>query len=147
MIFFCYFTVVYVIICSYELRYWGRVFGLKLNYYVAEVELSEDEIKKRVDSDTNQNDQWGTGINQRTYFVCNCLGDEWIELPKLTSNDIEMSQKIRKYFTGDLNATILSNPKFLGSERNLLRAVIHQITTETYAAPIGYYTSDKGLLL
>lgn len=120
------------------------MYGVKLNYYVAEAELSDDEIKRRSGNDGGQEDQWGNGINQRTYFVCHCIGDEWIELPKLKSNDIEMSQKIRKYFTGDLNATIRSNPKFPGNEGNLLRATIQRITTETYAAPIGYYTIDGG---
>lgn len=108
--------------------------------------MSDDEIKKRIESDAGQEDQWGTGLNQRSYFVCNCLGDEWIELPKLTSKDMEMSQKIRKFFTGDLNSTIRSNPQFPGSERNLLRAIIQQITAETYAAPIGYYIVDKGFV-
>ncbi|KAJ6636267.1 Radial spoke head protein 6 like A [Pseudolycoriella hygida] len=124
-------------------RYWGQVHGLKLNYYVAEVELSLDEITKRNECDQT-NELWGTGINQKSYFVCNCLGDEWIELPKLTSTDIEMSRKIRKYFTGDLSSTIRSNPEFPGIEGNLLRAVIERITTETYVAPVGYYTADGG---
>lgn len=117
------------------------MYGIKLNYYIAETELSEDETKIRIGG---EEDQRGTGINQRTYFVCHCLGDEWIELPKLTLNEIEISQKIRKYFTGDLNATIRSNPKFPGNEGNLLRANIHRITTETYAAPVGYYAVDEG---
>lgn len=120
------------------------MYGVKLNYYIAETELSDDEIKRRIGGDVGQEDQWGTGINQRTYFVCHCLGDEWIELPKLTLNEIEISQKIRKYFTGDLNATIRSNPKFSGNEGNLLRANIQRITTETYAAPMGYYAVDEG---
>lgn len=122
------------------------MYGLKLNYYVAEVELSDDEMKKRMASNSgSQEDQWGSALNQRTYFVCHCLGDEWMELPKLTSRDMEMSQKIRKYLTGDLNAMIRSNPKFPGNEGNLLRALIQRITTETYAAPVGYYTSDGGV--
>lgn len=101
-------------------------------------------MKKRIDSDACQEDRWGTALNERTYFVCNCLGDEWIELPKLKSKDMEMSQKIRKFFTGDLNATVRSNPQFPGSERNLLRATIQRVTEETYAAPVGYYIVDKG---
>lgn len=116
-----------------------------MNYYIVEADLSEDEIKKRIESDGGKQDQWGTGINRKTYFVCNCLGDEWTELPKLTSKDIEISQKIRKYFTGDLNATVRSNPQFTGNEKNLLRAVIQRITTETYAAPVGYYNVVEGI--
>lgn len=124
-------------------RYWGRMFGIKLNYYVAEAELSEEETKRRTASDSGA-DQWGSGLNQKTYFVCHCLGDDWIELPRTTANDIEMSQKVRKHFTGDLDATIQSNPKFPGTEKNLLRATIQRITNETYAAPIGYYVVEDG---
>lgn len=116
-----------------------------MNYYVAEAELTEDEIKKRTSNDADQCDeQWGSGINQKVYFVCHCLGDDWIELPRATAKDIEMSQKIRKHFTGDLDAIIQSNPKFPGTERNLLRATIQRITTETYAAPAGYYEVNDG---
>lgn len=84
-----------------------------------------------------------------------------------------MSERIKKYFTGDLNATgifvgnsaineigilsdsfyfpviifatVRSNPEFPGNEKNLLRAVIERITRETYAAPIGYYKVDEGI--
>ncbi|KAG4072126.1 hypothetical protein HA402_015625 [Bradysia odoriphaga] len=126
-------------------RYWGRIFGLKLNYHVAEADLSEDEMQKRATGDAGPADeQWGSGINQKTYFVCHCLGDDWIELPRATAKDIEMSQKIRKHFTGDLDALVQSNPKFPGAEKNLLRATIQRITTETYAAPVGYYEVEGG---
>lgn len=142
----CHVQIHFTLLCDH-IRYWGRIFGIKLNYFIAEAELSDDEIKKRLSGDGGgeSNEQWGSGLNQKTYFVCHCLGDEWIELPKVTSKDIEMSQKIRKHFTGDLNSEIQSNPKFVGSEKNLLRATIQRITTETYAAPIGYYSVDEGL--
>lgn len=123
------------------IRYWGQIYGLKLNYYIAEVELTEEELKNRTDRALGQEEQWGTGLNRKSYFVCSCLGDEWIELPILSSKDIELSQKITKYFTGDLNASIRSNPQFHGSERNFLRATIQRITTEAYAAPVGYYNT------
>lgn len=108
------------------------------------MELSDEELKNRSDNDVGQEEQWGSGLNQKSYFVCSCLGDEWIELPKVSSRDIEMSQKITKYFTGDLNASIRSNPQFHGSERNFLRATIQRITTETYASPVGYYIVNEG---
>ncbi len=130
-----------ITLCAF--RYWGRIYGLKLSYYIAEAELTDDEKNKRKASDDGD-DPSDSSLNQKIYFVCHCLGDEWIELPKLTSTDLEMSHKIRKHFTGDLDSTIQSNPQSSMSEKNFLRATIQRITTEAYAAPVGYYTSDGG---
>lgn len=94
--------------------------------------------------DGEATDPWGTGINRKTYFVCNCLGDDWIELPKITPNKIKLSENITKYLTGDLNAPVSSTSQFPGKEKHLLRAFIYRITSETYVAPVGYYHIVEG---
>lgn len=81
----------------------------------------------------------GTGVNRKTYFVCNILGEQWCELPNVTPQQLAVSRKITKYFTGDLNAKIWSYPKFHGEERHYLRATIARITASTYVSPTGYY--------
>lgn len=84
----------------------------------------------------------GTGVNRKTYFVCNNLGEEWCELPNVTPQQLIASRKITKYFTGDLNAKIWSYPKFYGEERHYLRAIIARITASTYVSPTDYYHID-----
>lgn len=86
----------------------------------------------------------GSGLNRKTYFVCNNLGDEWIELPKVTPQQIQASRKIRKYFTGDLKAEVYAWPIFPGMEKHYLRAIIARITAGTYVSPIGYYRIGAG---
>lgn len=85
----------------------------------------------------------GAGVNRKSYFVCNILGEEWRELPNVTPQQLAVSRKITKYFTGDLNAKIWSYPKFHGEERHYLRATIARITASTYVSPTGYFHIDK----
>lgn len=85
----------------------------------------------------------GSGVNRKTYFVCNILGEEWCELPNVTPEQLVVSRKITKYFTGDLNAKIWSYPKFHGVERHYLRATIARITASTYVSPTDYFHIDK----
>lgn len=85
----------------------------------------------------------GTGLNRKTYFVCNELGEEWIELPSVTPQQIVISRQIKKYFTGNLNSTITTYPDFPGTETNYLRAMIARITSSTYVSPLDYYQIGK----
>ncbi|KAM7364483.1 radial spoke head protein 4a isoform 1-T2 [Cochliomyia hominivorax] len=81
----------------------------------------------------------GRGVNRYSYFVVNALSDEWIELPIVTPKQISLSRQIKKFFTGDLEAEIVSYPSFCGKEKHYLRAMIARITAGTYIAPEGYY--------
>lgn len=81
----------------------------------------------------------GTGLNRKTYFVCNILGEKWIELPPVTCAQICATRKIKKYFTGNLNAEVDAWPTFPGTEKNYLRATIARITSGTYISPAGLY--------
>lgn len=81
----------------------------------------------------------GTGINRTTYFVCNNLTDEWIELPIVTPQQIQVSRKIRRYLTGNLEAEVYAWPVFPGVEKHYLRAIIGRITASTYVSPTNYY--------
>lgn len=81
----------------------------------------------------------GQGVNRFSYFVVNCLSDEWIELPICTPKQIAVSRQIKKFLTGDLEADIISYPCFPGKEKHYLRAMIARITAGTHIAPKGYY--------
>lgn len=84
----------------------------------------------------------GSGLNKYTYLVCSYPGRKFVELPIVTPEQIIISRQMRKFFTGDLEAPLISNPKFPGVEKNYLRAMIARITASTYISPMGYYTSS-----
>ncbi|XP_062128163.1 radial spoke head protein 4 homolog A [Drosophila sulfurigaster albostrigata] len=81
----------------------------------------------------------GRGCNRFSYFVVNSLYDDWIELPIVTPRQIIVSRHIKKFFTGDLEADVVSYPCFPGKEKHYLRAMIARISAGTHIAPQGYY--------
>lgn len=90
----------------------------------------------------------GHGVNRHVYYVCNDLNDEWVELPPVTPHQVNVSRRIKKYLTGDLDEPIVSYPSFPGTERNLLRALIARISAGTHISPrhffqIGSNDGDK----
>ncbi|XP_033016481.1 radial spoke head protein 6 homolog A-like [Lacerta agilis] len=80
-----------------------------------------------------------TGANKYTYFVCNEAGKPWVRLPHVTPAQIVNARKIKKYFTGRLDAPIVSYPPFPGNESNYLRAQIARISAATHISPLGFY--------
>lgn len=85
------------------------------------------------------NEENGTGANKYVYFVCNEPGKPWVKLPPVTPAQIVCARKIKKFFTGRLDAPIVSFPPFPGNEANYLRAQIARISAGTQISPIGFY--------
>ncbi|PAA62588.1 hypothetical protein BOX15_Mlig011913g2, partial [Macrostomum lignano] len=54
----------------------------------------------------------GTGANKYAYFVCNEPGKAWIRLPNATPAQIHVARRIKKFFTGRLDAPIVTYPPF-----------------------------------
>lgn len=82
----------------------------------------------------------GHGINRCLYYVCSSLNNgEWIELPLATPHQINVSRRIKKYLTGNLDAEISSYPAFPGTERNYLRSLIARISAGTHVAPKKFF--------
>ncbi|NWI98854.1 RSH4A protein, partial [Crypturellus undulatus] len=81
----------------------------------------------------------GTGTNKYIYFVCNEPGKPWVKLPPVTPAQIVCARKIKKFFTGRLDAPVVSFPPFPGNEANYLRAQIARISAGTQICPIGFY--------
>ncbi|XP_022920773.1 radial spoke head protein 6 homolog A isoform X2 [Onthophagus taurus] len=86
----------------------------------------------------------GTGVNKKTYFVCNEVGDEWIPLPDLIPIQIRVARLICKSFTGNLEQEIITYPEFQGTEKDLLRAQIARISAGSQISPLGFYTFGEG---
>lgn len=80
-----------------------------------------------------------TGVNKFTYFVCREPGLPWMRLPTVTPTQITAARHIRKFFTGRLDAPIISYPPFPGNEANYLRAQIARISAGTQVSPLGFY--------
>jgi len=83
-----------------------------------------------------------SGINKYVYYVCNYVGGPWYKLADVIPEKLQLSRKIRKYFTGDLNHEIISYPPFEGSEAQYLRCQIARISAATTICPTGYYVFD-----
>ncbi|XP_050405760.1 radial spoke head protein 4 homolog A [Patella vulgata] len=84
-----------------------------------------------------------TGVNKKTYFVCNEPGKPWIKLPAVTPTQISGARKIKKFFTGRLDAPVVCYPPFIGNESNYLRAQIARISAGTHISPLGFYQFDE----
>ncbi|ORX48989.1 hypothetical protein BCR36DRAFT_371054 [Piromyces finnis] len=83
-----------------------------------------------------------SGINKYVYYVCNYVGGPWYRLADVIPEKLQLSRKIRKYFTGELNHEIISYPPFEGSEAQYLRCQIARISAATTICPAGYYVFD-----
>ena len=70
-------------------------------------------------------------------------GKGWVRLPGVTPVQIVVSRKIRKFFTGRLNAPVSSFPPFPGTEANFLRAQITRISAGTIVSPLGLFMFDE----
>ncbi|KAJ8275671.1 hypothetical protein COCON_G00074230 [Conger conger] len=80
-----------------------------------------------------------TGVNKFTYFVCREPGLPWVRLPPVTPAQITAARQIRRFFTGNLDAPIISYPPFPGNETNYLRALVARISAGTQVSPLGFY--------
>ena len=55
----------------------------------------------------------------------------FVQLPLVTPEQIELSRQIQRFFTGDLEAAVLSPSGFPGVEKHLLRAQIQRVSAGT----------------
>jgi radial spoke head protein 4A len=70
-------------------------------------------------------------------------GKPWIKLPAVTPPQIVAGRKIKKFFTGKLDAPVISYPPFPGNESNYLRAQIARISAGTHISPLNFYQFDE----
>lgn len=75
--------------------------------------------------------------------MCREPGLPWVRLPDVTPAQITVARQIRKFFTGRLDAPIVSYPPFPGNEANYLRAQIARISAGTHVSPLDFYLFRK----
>jgi radial spoke head protein 4A len=69
-------------------------------------------------------------------------------LPDVTESQLIVARQVKKYFTGDLTASVSGYPPFAGNEANFLRAQIALISSDTLVAPSGFFEmteNDDGI--
>lgn len=81
-----------------------------------------------------------TGANKKHYFVCNEIGEKWVQLPHVSPTDIVVARQISKLLTGHLDAPIICSPPFRGNEAHYLRAMIARISAATHICPSGFFS-------
>ena len=122
-----------------RLRFWGKLFGIQRDYWVIEGQLDSAEEDRSHWSQERR----GEGVNKLVYWVNDNLLEDWIQLPDAQPQHIKAARQIKHVVTGNLNATIDSNPPFPGKERHFLRAQIARITHATSIIPKGLLEIDE----
>ncbi|EPY24144.1 flagellar radial spoke protein [Strigomonas culicis] len=153
-------------------RLWGKVMGSRADYYIAEARLDanrapeeeepmEDEEEEGVPVSqiadvlasymvkphhATPREEAGKGLNELLYYAASTQNPTvWTRLPDVTPQQVVTARIVRCGFTGDLDARVLSHPKFPGQERHYLRAQIARINCATLVAPRDMYTADGAL--
>lgn len=110
-----------------KLRFWGKILGTDADYYVAEAARdSGGEAEEGEDMDPP-----GSGANTHVYFVTTDLAGSWVQLPDIKPKEIVAARLIKRLFTGNPKAKVITHPSFAGKEEVLLRAQIARITSDT----------------
>jgi len=58
-------------------------------------------------------------------------------------SQLTVARQIRRFFSGDLEASVPSYPPFPGQEKHLLRAQIARISAGTNISPSGFFDVDS----
>jgi radial spoke head protein 4A len=134
-----------------SVRFWGRIFGVQKDYFIAEGYLAKHPKPKF--SRPAQPGLWQYASEKRDvekvvhhnryrYHVCNRIGEAWVLLPDVLYSQILSAQKIKKLVSGDLGAAVASFPIFQGTEANYLRAQIARISAEALFVPSGHLAKN-----
>lgn len=117
-----------------KLSLWGKILGTSSDYYIAEgLRSSPSEGEENV-----------IEADQPLYFVCSKAGQPWVALDDVTPEQIVAASKLKKFFSGNLDAPVTGYPPFPGgTEKGLLRATIARITADCAVAPASLYTEPE----
>jgi hypothetical protein len=118
------------------IRVWGKIFGIYKDYIIAE---GEKDAAAGGEAAGDMEARGATGVNKYVYWVTDSVTGDWTELPNTTPGIIKLSRQIKHIFTGNLDAKIIGNPYFEGTEKDLLRAQIARISHSTTLVQSGIY--------
>lgn len=132
-----------------ETRFLGKIFGTHGNYLVVtskrhvgdgeevfeETNVMPKPPRKKVPVDVQPEPAY-KGCNRNTFWVAADAVSPWVKLPDVTPQQVNAARKIKKLFTGNLDAKINAYPVFAGTEREYLRAQLSRILSATFVAPL-----------
>jgi len=126
-------------------RFFGKVFGTQKDYVIIEARAPKEVHvpPSKVKEGATPAEDPGVGLNTFCYFVAASAADEFEPLEDITPEQILMSAKVRKYFTGELQAPVACYPAFPGPEAAYLRAQIARIAQTTVLWPSGKFAFDE----
>ncbi|KAH9600200.1 Radial spokehead-like protein [Trypanosoma melophagium] len=133
-----------------EVRFVGKIFGTKGNYYVVssrryvkegekvykEVNTMPRPARRKLEVPV-QAEPGFVGANRLSFWVTSHPAAEWILLPDVTPQQICAGRRIKRLFSGDLNAAVISSPPFEWNEAVYLRVQLSRIVSGTYISPQG----------
>lgn len=123
-----------------KLSFWGKILGTDADYYVAQAQRDGGgDEGEDADPDAEPS---GTGANTFTYYVTNDLAGDWRRLPDIKPREIIAARSIKRMFSGNAGAKVITHPYFEGKEEVLLRAQIARITADTVICPSGYLVRE-----
>ena len=123
-------------------RFFGKIFGTEKDYFIVEAKLKEYPEVEEVDPNS-KTELPGQGANSFVYFASNSVSGSWTKLPDVLPEQIQISRQMRRFFTGNLEASVPGYPQFKWSEASYLRAQVARISASTLIAPQGFYTLDE----
>ena len=125
-----------------RLRFAGKIYGTVKDYWLVSGFLP-DEGGPRPKAGAELR---GEGVNSTVYWVADDLMNDWVQLPDCLPEHINAARSVKRTFTGNLNAEVISNPAFPGKERHFLRAQLARIFHATALSPKGLYemTEEEG---
>ena len=125
-----------------SMRFWGKFFARKRDYYVIEGEVDYfEELALPYHFEPR-----GKGVNKNVYWVTTSLLDDWIQLPDANPDHLKAAKMFKHnnhILSGDLNAVVNTNPPFTGKERHFLRTQIARISHATTLCPKGLVEPDE----
>lgn len=122
-----------------RVRFAGKVFGQKKDYWVAQGVLPEVAEPNQPENIETR----GKGLNLLVFWVTDNILNDWIQLPDVCPEHIMAARMFQHVLSGDLNATIESNPPFPGKERHFLRAQLARIFSATTISPKGLFEMNE----
>jgi radial spoke head protein 4A len=147
-----------------SVRLFGVIFGTKRDYLICEGQYGEDYTEPEEEPEPEPEDgeeedapkpppplpaePIGQGANKYVYYVSDYDGsmnslDKWVKLPKCRPECVMAARKIKKLFTGDLEAPVTSYPPFPGVEKDYLRAQIGRIAAGATACVKNMFIKDE----
>jgi len=127
-----------------SVRFFGKIFGTKKDYFIAEGKMVAAKAKEPEDKVTKKEPRGVPGsANEFVYFASNSLEGKWDPLPDVLPEQIITARAMRRFFTGELGAPVLGYPRFPAPEFSYLRAQIARIAAATLVSPKGFFTMEE----